>query len=75
MGQSSAKGGSATSCESVEMTSKKKRRAVEKRERRQVWLTTFFGPEEIVSEQLPFNQPTLDASVTIETESVKSSGF
>ena len=45
VGQSSAKGGSckrpstATSCESVEMTSKKKRGAVEKRERRQVWLT------------------------------------
>ena len=28
---------------------------------------TFFGPEEIVSEQPPFSQPTLDASVTVET--------
>ena len=31
---------------------------------------TFFGPEEIVAKQPPFNQPTLDASVTVETESV-----
>ena len=31
---------------------------------------TSYGPEEIVSEQPPFNQPTLDASVTVETRLV-----
>ena len=31
---------------------------------------TFFGPEEIVAKQPPFNRPTLDASVTVETEKV-----